>query len=862
MVAALGAVMLTVLGSATAAPGELDPSFGVDGLVLTDAAVGHVVVQGDGKIVTAGTASPDSWVLARYLPDGSPDESFGVDGQVVSSAPGGIATGLASAPDGTLIVAGSGVVVRYLSSGALDESFGEGGVASIGLARFGGIVVFPDGSMVLAGTSHGQGSDFVAVRLAPSGARDPSFGVDGAVVTDLGGSEGATAVLALPDGKFVAAGERADGAGADFALVRYLPDGSLDPTFGTGGKVITDIGGPAVWDHGDDAVMAPDGKIVVVGASYPNIALARYLSDGSLDPTFGTGGTVVSQAGEAWSVAQQSDAKLVVTTGELAAARFTANGALDDTFGNGGIADAGLPGTGGPVALDARGRVLMGGRSEGGFVLARFLGDPIPPENDTFADALVLDPVMTFPLLGTNALATKEIGEPWHGSDEGGASVWYRWTPAFSGTGFVSTAGSDFDTLLGVYTGTSVASLLMLASNDDAHEFNSPSVACFPVTTGATYPVAVDGYAAARGYEGGQGDIELSWGEYTSGDPCPMLPPTVLGNPVVGGTLTAINGTWAGLPAGFEYQWQRCRGITCSLIPDATAMAYKPTLTDVGTNLGVRVIAKHPTDPSLDAHSYSTRTGPVPQPPSPPPSGGGGGGGSASIPNLTLSLSASKTTLAPGEESDIVATIANIGGAGSLQTHLKIALPTPMALLGPPAYERGSGCVGTQAIDCSLDYLPNGGTTKVWFAVRVTGTGPQSLTATVSADRDSNPANNTATLTLQVVPPPTPGPKPALVKPVIGRATIVPAPVRAGKTTAVSFKVTRSDTGARLTSGRMICDPSIGGKQIRHREQFTRGVATLRFTVPKTAKGKLLKVRLTIKLGTQSTTRISTFRVR
>lgn len=856
--------LFLVMGSAAAAPGDLDPSFGDGGLVTTDVGpydwTSRIVVQPDGKIVVAGVTTTDAWALVRYLPDGSLDESFGAGGKVVTPAPGGLAYGLALAPDGKIVVAGAGIVARYLPTGALDASFGSAGVVSVGLGyvTLDGIVVFPDGAMVIAGTLHAaSGSDdFVVARLTPNGALDGSFGDEGAVVTDLGGSDGVSALLLLPDGRFVAVGESA-GTGADFALVRYLPDGSLDPSFGSAGKVVTDIGGPGVWDHGDAAVLTPDGKVVVAGASYPNIALARYLPDGSLDPTFGTHGIVVAGSGEAWSVAQQTDGSLVVTTGTLAAARFTPNGVLDGTFGSGGVADAGLGGAGTAIAVDADGKILVGGAIDHDFALVRYIGQAGPPANDAFADPVTLDPAMTSPLAGTNVLATKEPGEPLHGSDAGGASVWYTWTPPFSGVAFVSTEGSDFDTTLGAYTGSSVSSLTTIAGNDDAHDVNSSSLACFAATEGTPYRIAVDGYAAALGYEGAQGDIELSWGAYTGTDPCPTLPPTITGTPAVGGTLAATNGTWAGSPSGFEYQWLRCPGMTCATIADATGTTYKPTRTDVGASLIVRVTAVHPTDPSLDAINYSARTAPVPAPPSPPSAGGG----ATALPNLKVTLAASKTMLASGERSDIDATVANVGGATSSTTHLLISLPATMTLLGAPVYERGSGCIGTDPIDCFLDSVPNGTSTHVRFAVRATGSGPYSLTATVTADRDSDAADNTATLSLQVTPP-TARPTQVVVRPVIGKPVTSPATLRPGKGVTVRFVVRRSDSRARLTGGRMTCDPSFAGRVVPHREQFKNGVATLRFTVPRKAHGKLLKVRLTIKLGQQSTTRVSTFRVR
>jgi hypothetical protein len=97
-----------------------------------------------------------------------------------------------------------------------------------------------------------------------------------------------------------------------------------------------------------------------------------------------------------------------------------------------------------------------------------------------------------------------------------------------------------------------------------------------------------------------------------------------------------------------------------------------------------------------------------------------------------------------------------------------ITLPPTLTLLGPPLYDRGSGCTGATTIDCSLDYLPNGGSTVVRFATRVSGSGAQTLTATASADRDSDPSNNTASVTIQVGTPTTlPPPPPPLPAPVL-----------------------------------------------------------------------------------------------
>ena len=146
------------------------------------------------------------------------------------------------------------------------------------------------------------------------GDLDPTFGVGGKVTTDFGGYDSANALVLQPDGKLVAAGVRST-SDLDFALARYLPDGSLDPTFGVGGKVTTDFGSS---DVASALVLQPDGKLVAAGGVQfdgpGDFALARYLPDGSLDPTFGVGGKVTTDFGGidgASALVLQPDGKLV-----------------------------------------------------------------------------------------------------------------------------------------------------------------------------------------------------------------------------------------------------------------------------------------------------------------------------------------------------------------------------------------------------------------------------------------------------------------------------------------------------------------------------------------------------------------------
>lgn len=134
---------------------------------------------------------------------------------------------------------------------------------------------------------------------------------------------------------------------------------------------------------------------------------------------------------------------------------------------------------------------------------------------------------------------------------------------------------------------------------------------------------------------------------------------------------------------------------------------------------------------------------------------GSGGSGGTSVPDLQVEVTASSVTVPPNGTVDLAVLVRNRGTAGALQTRLVVDLPASASLLGPPAYDRGSGCNGQQRLDCFLDYLPSGGTTRVLFSIRVGGSGAQAVAASVSADRDANSADNTAALTLTIAAAPT-----------------------------------------------------------------------------------------------------------
>jgi len=137
------------------------------------------------------------------------------------------------------------------------------------------------------------------------------------------------------------------------------------------------------------------------------------------------------------------------------------------------------------------------GTSAASFTLA------VGPNNDQFANAQVLTGA-TGKVSGTNEAATKEPGEPDHAEEAGGRSVWFVWTAPNDGTWTFHTHGSSFDTVMAVYTGSTLATLRLVVSNDDASVGSTSSVT-FPATAGTIYRIAVDGYV------GLSGKLDLSW---------------------------------------------------------------------------------------------------------------------------------------------------------------------------------------------------------------------------------------------------------------------------------------------------------------------------------------------------------------
>ncbi len=363
------AVLIGLGQGAQAVGGDPDPSFGDDGRVTTDLSdagradsANDLAIQFDDKIIVVGTrekvGGEQDVAVLRYNPDGMPDEGFGQSGVVIEDLFGdqdASADGVVLQRDGKIVVVGAALnrsngpenrppgvqdflVARFnLLDGTLDHTFGGGqgfvttafGPGSDDFAR--AAVLQADGRIVAAGRSNAGGSaDFALARYNTDGSLDDGgpgdltpgdrFGANGRVTTDFAAgnlNDSAIALALDADGRLVAAGCRScDSSESDFALARYLSDGQLDPSLHGDGKVSTDLAGDD--DARGLAIQASDGKIVAGGGAGEAFGVARYFSDGSLDTGFDGDGRVTTEFGFAGR--DSANALIVQPDGRIVAA--------------------------------------------------------------------------------------------------------------------------------------------------------------------------------------------------------------------------------------------------------------------------------------------------------------------------------------------------------------------------------------------------------------------------------------------------------------------------------------------------------------------------------------------------------------
>jgi uncharacterized delta-60 repeat protein len=464
VVLVVGAVLvLAMIRPGFAQVGGLDPTFGSSGKVTT--AIGSVydtinnlALQPDGKIVAGGQSKREDspyntnfWrgALVRYNPDGSLDTSFGSGGKVTQSVANktDYIGGVAIQSDGKILAAGStdyeygqpiyGTLARYNANGSLDTSFGTAGTGIIvinwsGSTEYGGlraVVIQPDGKILTGGGAQiGANPAFLGLlRFNADGTPDTSFGQGTAkVITQIYATANPPigfnmiGALALqPDGKIVAGSYAYDGTYVNPVLVRYNTDGSLDTTFGQGGKIVTPLG----YHNRIFAIaLQSDGKIVAPTGYGPYMNVFRYNANGSPDTSFGAGGVVNVANAQGFGVALQPDGKIVVggvnnltsTEYHFSLWRLNVDGARDQNFGTGGnVTTTMVSGTndqGRALLRLPDGRLVLGGTAAnvksggsadvglGVFALARYIAlksKAIPPTGFGLTNAGDPDPNWT-----------------------------------------------------------------------------------------------------------------------------------------------------------------------------------------------------------------------------------------------------------------------------------------------------------------------------------------------------------------------------------------------------------------------------------------------------------------------------------
>lgn len=415
-------------------PGTLDTTFGQNGIALgVDASnfdnsfhshSTNVAVQPNGKIIVARSipvsGSTLDFELLRFNLDGSPDLTFGQGGRVTTNVgPFDQLSKLLLQPDGKIVVVGYDfprvVLVRYNSNGSLDSSFGVAGrVLFSGGIDVTDAALQDDGKIVVVGVfttfesepnqPHLTPLSFTAVlRFLPDGRLDPTINPNGTIYTPVPESvpgifSYSPVVAVQSDGRILIGTGMRDGPNSPtlsstFLLIRLLPNGFFDASFGDGGWVVWDNVHPnkRFANFLFDLVVQPDGKITLSSRGDGGSALTRFRDDGQLDSSFGDSGISVLEQEPTDFVIQKNGRFVIWSRGSNTLFRLNPNGQIDDTFPPVRVNNLNFDnrrfipevGRSSPLALQADGKIIFAHRSRVNFNApsrsgaVRFWGDVV-----------------------------------------------------------------------------------------------------------------------------------------------------------------------------------------------------------------------------------------------------------------------------------------------------------------------------------------------------------------------------------------------------------------------------------------------------------------------------------------------------
>lgn len=392
------AALLAAAAFALAAPGDLDPTFEGDGARLIDYSLGDdvaldVQVRPDGRIVfVAFSAVPGASQPVGLLdPNGSLVETFADAGTAAPFDPPSLISQVAVQPDGKIVVVATvgataeAAVARLMPDGSPDATFDGDGVKVLNLltgAEGGASVALqPDGKIVIGGSWEFDPAAIdsvgTVVRLLPSGALDPGFGVQPRVVDFPGVAESFSRIAVQPDGRILAASSTATSifSTKSVGVARLTTGGDPDATFGPEGRRSVD----SLQRPLAGLEPLPDGGALVASGA----GVVRLLPSGLVDPAFGVAGVAPAGGVRVSDTALAASGKLLLigddgNGADMRVARLQPGGALDTTFGSGGRVNIDLGGseTARAGALQADGRLLAAGRRDDAIAVVRLQGDP------------------------------------------------------------------------------------------------------------------------------------------------------------------------------------------------------------------------------------------------------------------------------------------------------------------------------------------------------------------------------------------------------------------------------------------------------------------------------------------------------